>query len=535
MPSSTERPMQGAKDLPPCQDASDAISQLVSLLHRYCSEGSFDTLKGIVGENEDLKRDMTELQIAYNTNIRALSQFQSDSKQQKEDFERRLNSQKAQNEATLKAKQAAEEGIKTQKTASAALEKKLEGQSASAKQLMNEIKKKDSTIVSLEASKASQQDKITKAEKELAALRGAQKSMKERVANLTANLNETQRNLATFQSFMVKLDHLEGRRAEVENALDGILRSALSLVESSIGIALDDACLADTSIWGKLRNNAAIQRTIPLPASNSPAAKQMRVAAGLRIYGIALADHVFKPTCLTQGNDFDDVLRDLETEDPLHEAFTRAVLLRIQPARQARIREARVQMVVAQVLDAIADLVPGSRRETFEARLHQASMEACNTWSIVQQLLEPISPVFSSHMFEEWVPLRTSTDQPNNKAGPPSAPETLNKNQDRQSQSPTAGAQPMATDDIVQVVWPAFAVASSQQEEDDGISVPELIHRGYVVTRSQVREADDEVSRRNARKNARQNSAQSTTQKKRRDSAVFLSKGFSGGAGTEKG
>ncbi|EGU82142.1 hypothetical protein FOXB_07345 [Fusarium oxysporum f. sp. conglutinans Fo5176] len=533
MPSHNEKRVQEVKDLSPHQDTSDAINQLVTLLHQYCSEGGFDTLKGVVGENEELKRDKARLQTAYDTNIEALSRHKTEFERQKVDFEKQIGSQKAQNEAILKAKQAADESIKKRQAELTALQEKLEMQSSSAKQLMNEIKKKESMINALEATNASQQENLTKAEKESATFQSAKESMQKRVNGLTTSLDEVRGRLTTFHSFVVKLDNFEARRGEV------ILRNALSFVESSIGIALDEACLTDIAVWGRLRNHASIQRTIPLPASNSPAAKQMRVAAGLRIYSMALADHVFKSTYLTQNSDFEDVLRDLETEDPLHEAFTRAVLLKIQPARQTRNREARAKMVADQVSDAIADLVPPSQKETLKARLYQVSLEACNAWLVIQQLLEPVRPVFSLHMPEDWVPLPSSVPQRNSKAGlsgvarEPLA--TRVENQGQEIQQPNAESQPIEIDDIMQVIWPAFYVTSSQQEDDVGDQVPELVHRGHVITRSQGREAEIEMSRRNARKNARQNSGSSPTQRKRRDSAVFLSKTFPGGIGTEKG
>ncbi|KAL5619642.1 hypothetical protein FOVSG1_001864 [Fusarium oxysporum f. sp. vasinfectum] len=539
MPSHNEKRVQGVKDLSPHQDTSDAINQLVTLLHQYCSEGGFDTLKGVVGENEELKRDKAKLQTAYDTNIEALSRHQTEFERQKVDFEKQLGSQKAQNEAILKAKQAADESIKKRQAELTALQEKLEIQSSSAKQLMNEIKKKESTINALEATNASQQENLTKAEKESATFQSAKESMQKRVDGLTTSLDEVRGRLTTFHSFVVKLDNFEARRGEVGDALDSILRNALSFVESSIGIALDEACLTDIAVWGRLRNHASIQRTIPLPASNSPAAKQMRVAAGLRIYSMALADHVFRSTNLTQNSDFEDVLRDLETEDPLHEVFTRAVLLKIQPARQARNREARAKMTADQVFDAIADLVPSSQKETLKARLYQVSLEACNAWLVIQQLLEPVRPVFSVHMPGDWVPLPSSVPQRNSKAGPSGVAReplaTRVENQGQQTQQPSAESQPIEIDDIMQVVWPAFYVTSSQQEDDVGDQVPELVHRGHVITRSQGREAEIEMSRRNARKNARQNSGSSPTQRKRRDSAVFLSKTFPGGIGTEKG
>ncbi|KAF5533261.1 hypothetical protein FNAPI_12724 [Fusarium napiforme] len=539
MPSNNEKRVQGVENLSPHQDASDAINQLVTLLHQYCSEGGFDTLKGIIGENEGLKREKTKLRTAYDTNIEALSRHRTEFERQKVDFEKQLGSQKAQNEAILKAKQAADESVKKRQAELATLQEKLELQSSSAKKLMNEIKKKESTINVLEATNASQKETLLKAEKELATFQSEQKSMQERVDGLTTNLGEARGRLTTFHSFVVKLDNFEARRAEVRDALDSILKNALSFVESSIGITLDDTCLADVSVWARLRNHASIQRTIPLPASNSPAAKQMRVAAGLRIYSMALADHVFKSTYLIRNSDFEDVLRDLETEDPVHETFTRAVLLKIQPARQARNREAGAKMVADQVSDVIADLVPSSQKETLKARLYQVSLEACKAWLVIQQLLEPVRPVFSFHMPEEWMSLPSPVPQRNSKSGPPSAAgEPLAawvENQGQQTQRASAESQPIELDDIMQVVWPAFHVPSSQLEDDVGDQASELVQRGHVITRSQCREAETEMSRRNARKNARQNGGSSPTQRKRRDSAVFLSKTFPGGIGTEKG
>ncbi|KAF4502728.1 hypothetical protein FAGAP_1031 [Fusarium agapanthi] len=539
MPPHNENRGQGVENLSPHQDTSDAINQLVTLLHQYCSEGGFDTLKGVIGENERLKQDKVKLRTAYDTNIEALSRYQTEFERQKVDFEKQLSSQKTQNEAVLKAKQTADESVKKRQAELTALQEKLEIQSSSAKQLMNEIKKKESTINVLEATNASQKETLSKAEKESATFQSEQESMRKRVDGLTTSLGEARGRLTTFHSFVVKLDNFEARRAEVGDALDSILKNALSFVESSIGITLDDACLADVSVWARLRNHASIQRTIPLPASNSPAAKQMRVAAGLRIYSMALADHVFRSTYLIQNSDFEDVLRDLETEDPMHEAFTRAVLLKIQPARQARNREARAKMVADQVSDAIADLVPSSQKETLKARLYQVSLEACKAWLVIQQLLEPVRPVFSLHMPEDWVPLPSSVPQRNSNAVPSSvAREPLAarvESQGQQTQRSSAESQPIEIDDIMQVVWPAFYVPSSQQEDDVGDQVPELVHRGHVITRSQGREAETEMSRRNARKNARQNGGSSPTQRKRRDSAVFLSKTFPGGNGTEKG
>lgn len=214
MSAQTERRVQGEKDSSQ-QDASASVRQLITLLQQYCSEGNFDALKGVVGEKEELKRDKAKLQIAYDENIRALSRRQTELQQQKADFEKQLSSQRAENEATVKSKQAADESIKKHQAKLTTMGEQIEKQSSSANQLMNEIKKKELLVNILEASKASKQESLTKAEKELAKFKSTQQSMQKQIDELTTSLNETRTGLTTFHSFVVKLDNFEARRPEV--------------------------------------------------------------------------------------------------------------------------------------------------------------------------------------------------------------------------------------------------------------------------------------------------------------------------------
>ncbi|KAG4279218.1 hypothetical protein FPRO04_05759 [Fusarium proliferatum] len=68
-----------------------------------------DTSKEVIRENERLKRNKAKLRTACDTNIEAVSRYQTEFERQKADFEKQLGSQEAQNEAILKGKQAADE------------------------------------------------------------------------------------------------------------------------------------------------------------------------------------------------------------------------------------------------------------------------------------------------------------------------------------------------------------------------------------------------------------------------------------------
>ncbi|GAA3332244.1 hypothetical protein GCM10020331_091690 [Ectobacillus funiculus] len=78
------------------------------------------------------------------------------------------------------------------------------------------------------------------------------------------------------------------------------------------------------------------KQRVPLPASNSLAAKQMRVVAGLIIFGEALAEHIFRPTHITHGRELDEVLAHLGTQNPLQEMYVRSALLKVLPDRQQK-------------------------------------------------------------------------------------------------------------------------------------------------------------------------------------------------------
>ncbi|KAJ4185548.1 hypothetical protein NW759_016980 [Fusarium solani] len=67
---------------------------------------------------------------------------------------------------------------------------------------------------------------------------------------------------------------------------------------------LDNACFADHSCWKELRVQVST-------------AKQMRVVAGLIIFGEALAEHIFRPAHITHGGELDEVLGHLGTQNPL--------------------------------------------------------------------------------------------------------------------------------------------------------------------------------------------------------------------------
>lgn len=287
---------------------------------------------------------------------------------------------------------------------------------------------------------------------------------------------------------------------------------------------LDDETLEDDDIWKGIRGHPSIQNAFPLPASNSLIAKELRVASGVTVYGHALAKHVWRSTYIVQNNEMDRTLEALAYQDPLHEAYLRAVLLKVLPERQGRAKDACVKRAVADVMDGVARLVPAEQRDAFESRLKLVSSKICNHWTLVQRLEEKVEPNFS--LFNTcqggWRPLPTLTGLGggNNNASQ-GLPQATQGRQQKQDASKTAHS---ATDGVARVVWPAFVYMSAQQVGET------LLQPGYTLMHAQVAAADTDVSRRASRRVKRQNEV-AIPERKRRDSGIFLSSGGSNGSG----
>lgn len=277
---------------------------------------------------------------------------------------------------------------------------------------------------------------------------------------------------------------------------------------------LEEDLLADSRTWEAIRNHPSIQRAIPLPSSNSPAAKKMRIAAGLVIYGKALAEHVLRPTYILRDREIDKTLNILGSKDPLHEAYVRAVLLKILPDKQKQHKEACVKKAVMDILDSMGSLLPARQREIFESDLWNVSNKLCDTWRLAQRLEEKVEPSFSFTFPEDWKPLPPSSVQ--TVAKPPPNTAMSHKDKERQRSQGATDQTLQMGEGTARIVWPTFLYSSSQQ---DGEAL--LLYPGYVLTQPQMREADEEMSRRAARRTMRQNGP--AVAGKRRDSGIFLS------------
>ncbi|KAK3502261.1 hypothetical protein B0T13DRAFT_509059 [Neurospora crassa] len=484
-----------------------------------------------------------------------------------------LEAWKAQAEADLASLQESKTSLETDKT-------KNEAEIVSLKEIVATLEAQfkaiddalTATKVEFESLKATEAEKTTEIESLKASLKAAEEevvSLKQTLAEKTAEiealhsklkaetiradtavarsadlqnrLDETEDSLQTAEekldilaSYQIKL-HTDSEDVYVD-ILDKIWTSIVTLVESTFRPSLPEPILSDPSCWANLRNSPylkhATQLQIPLPQSNSPAAKGMRISAVLAVLSRALHRHLFRPVYLLDDDDENLVkfLRVLEDENPARELHLRSTLLATMPERQIEQGARRVKTVVREVSWLVQHLLSALAFESFVSGLEQACKLACEQWMRIQLASMKIEPYFgppyddfdwqvldlpefvSSNSHQQRPFSVTLTDggdgddgastigagAPLSTPGPDSnskghnlahshSHSHLHNHHDDPQNSDTPQEEEIDPDDILLVVWPSMCSV----EDGDIMSITQ----GLVISKEQARPALEEVRR----------------------------------------
>ncbi|ROV90478.1 hypothetical protein VMCG_09818 [Cytospora schulzeri] len=202
-----------------------------------------------------------------------------------------------------------------------------------------------------------------------------------------------------------RLDEIDGYKVKLQNEpedacveiLDTIWVSILDLAEKHFSADLDDAVIRDPSCWTNLRGSEYLKHAvrIPLPQSNSTAAKQMRIAAVLAVLSRALTKHIFRPSYLVENDtELTKALKDLEAVNPAQELHTRSTLLAVLPEKEKRSAARRVKAVVREVSYLVQHLLSALQFEAFSTALEESCELACRQWRRIQNATMKIEPYF---------------------------------------------------------------------------------------------------------------------------------------------
>lgn len=239
--------------------------------------------------------------------------------------------------------------------------------------------------------------------------------------------------------------------------------------------------------WAKIRNHGRVSRVIPLPLSNTSAAKHMRISAAISIAGWSLARYIFQPTYLLQCNELSDLLADLADDDPLRQNYLRSVLLPVLPSKQKANGRRRIEQFVLEVFACVSPVLPDRQHEALKSSLETMCKEVCGQWMRLQLLDEKIEPNFDAYDEEDWRPVSLpssdgSTDVDAEKAVAPAGTavgdEATNESAIVDGDSCDGVSD---IEDIAAVLWPSFLSFHNGESE--------LLTEGFVLTKDQVRPA----------------------------------------------
>ncbi|KAH0421789.1 hypothetical protein CcaCcLH18_13226 [Colletotrichum camelliae] len=469
------------------QRPEDVLDEFVSCIGRFCTEKSFRDLKDLVSGHDALQRKLVDTETAYKKNLEEFMRLSADRDAEKEAFKKKTEEQTQEHNKIQKDKGTAYQKLKAEQEITKELTEKIKSLEDEVQRSIAESKRQGDRATTLGNTNATLSKDLKEAKDIIAKLNAKLKAIKNEISIQSKDLTAAESKLAEIRSHTATLTVLDTVRTDIYNMLASSFQDALALFKEFLGHDIGRAQLQDMKSWDRVRDHAAIQRAIPIPASNSVNGKKMRAVAGLIICGRALAIHVFRPTYLSMGSDVEELLRALAMAKPSQEMFVRAVLHEVFPEQQ-RMRG-----------DRCSELVVNKR---------------------IQRLDEKIEPCFVLKTPYDWQPLPKWIDAvaPDNYTRATTPGEG---NKEHQTQQKDSKPVMLSASEIVKIVWPAFLTTA-----DDEAGASDPVCPGYVLTRAEVQGAEDEENSRRAARRAARN-PNGGSQRNRRDSAVFLSQGSS--------
>ncbi|EFX02701.1 hypothetical protein CMQ_2630 [Grosmannia clavigera kw1407] len=254
----------------------------------------------------------------------------------------------------------------------------------------------------LKASLFEREDELEKVKSDLQTTEQQLQEAVSRGDGLRETLDQTQHELTAKTMRLIELNNYRVvMKEEPEDVfvkiLDNVWTKVFDLVESHFQQDLADHVLSDASRWNNLRNADALKgpTQFPLPQTNSPIAKAMRIAAVLSVLSRTLYRYIFRPFYLLRDDEeFTDLLHEVEDDNPTMEENIRATLLATMPEVQQASAKARAQHVVREVSWVVQHLLDAIAYKSFCTSLGSACAVACIEWQKIQRARTKIEPYF---------------------------------------------------------------------------------------------------------------------------------------------
>ncbi|KAK0706028.1 hypothetical protein B0T26DRAFT_755569 [Lasiosphaeria miniovina] len=324
---------------------------------------------------------------------------------------------------------------------------------------------------------------------------------RKKLKSATEELDAKKRELEGLEGFAIKLIPLSPE--DIASWLNNLFLKARKVAEAYFGVDFSSTILEDHSIWSWIKDHETVRRAIlPLPLSNTPPAKQMRMAAFLAILSVELSEKLFQPTYLLgeDGRPLSDLLSGLAEKDPRREAYLRSVLLATAPDDHRLTAQKYVQSVVNTVMSCFKDVLSSAeQRDKLSDALTDLCSQASELWQHMQALDKKIEPDVADPdpNDPDWNPVvfPSLSPPPKNQAGNRngSGPGSgggdngpINKKTAAQAKLQVDTSADLMISGII-VVWPRFRVVDSPDIDEHDALAP-----GYALAQSTVLAAKDE-------------------------------------------
>ncbi|KAL4926588.1 uncharacterized protein BDV17DRAFT_293384 [Aspergillus undulatus] len=268
--------------------------------------------------------------------------------------------------------------------------------------LQRKVKEKDVLIDRIKASHSDNQKRLKAVEE------GAKEMEKEKSA-LAESLQATKARLDKIEGYAIQ--HSDCDEDSMIDAFIELWQYATTEIYVHLNKDLSEVVLQNRSIWDafKRKSNFAVEHHVPLPNSNSPAAKQMRLAVLLAILAREIDKQIFQPTYIVpEDAGIRDTLAGLAASDNEKESFCRSILLLIDPETEKVVLQSRIQAIVRNVSQYLYDMLPEDQFTELRASIGKIAERAANVWHPIQRSLERYEPDFEPFKWgdDQWSLLR---------------------------------------------------------------------------------------------------------------------------------
>lgn len=259
--------------------------------------------------------------------------------------------------------------------------------------------------------------------------------------------------------------------------MDSLYERAYKLASNYCGDNLNQNVLSDARIWEELRLCKPIAR-LPMPVSNSPTARTMRVAAALMFISNILCEQIFRSDyVLKASNELSDMLDQLLYQDAVREQHIRAELVALCPRNQKENAAARMDSAVVDIFTNCRVLVPEDRRPGFRTALEGLCKYAVTQWLQLQRVRQRIDSNFKPEADDQWRILPLLIDPSTTPTEQASMTRRASTHNTEASKDKATPANVIASQ-IQVVVWPGFLLID--QDEYD------VVCEGVGMCHSQV-------------------------------------------------